>query len=123
VQPLERAYYMGVLTLLLVQRNALPQPPPPQDGAWPAQPRIYQTGMGSAWAAPSSLTRRKRGASLFNNFSQVSQGALHSWGIHRHRTHAALVLGLRKLPQYRCRLGCILVIWVAFFARRQRYCG
>ena len=94
VQPLERAYYMGVLTLLLVQRNALPQPPPPQDGAWPAQPRIYQTGMGSAWGAPSSLTRRKRGASLFNNFSQVSQGALHSWGIHRHRTHAALVLGL-----------------------------
>ena len=29
----------------------------------------------------------------------------------------------RKLPQYRCRLGCILVIWVAFFSRRQRYCG
>ena len=28
----------------------------------------------------------------------------------------------RKLPQYRCRLGCILVIWVAFFSRRQRYC-
>ena len=22
-----------------------------------------------------------------------------------------------------CRLGCILVIWVAFFSRRQRYCG
>ncbi len=28
-----------------------------------------------------------------------------------------------KPPQYRCRLGCILVIWVAFFSRRQRYCG
>ena len=23
----------------------------------------------------------------------------------------------RKLPQYRCRLGCILVIWVAFFSK------
>ena len=31
--------------------------------------------------------------------------------------------GCGKLPQYRCRLGCILVIWVAFFSRRQRYCG
>ena len=29
---------------------------------------------------------------------------------------------LCTLPQYRCRLGCILVIWVAFFSRRQRYC-
>ena len=28
----------------------------------------------------------------------------------------------RKLPQYRCRLGCILVIWVAFSSRCQRYC-
>ena len=28
----------------------------------------------------------------------------------------------RKPPQYRCRLGCILVIWVAFFSRQQRYC-
>ena len=94
VQPLERAYYMGVLTLLLVQRNSLPQPPPPSDGAWPAQPRIYQTGMGSAWGAPSSLTRRKRSASLPSTTFRESQGALHSWGIHRHRTHAALVLGL-----------------------------
>ena len=27
-----------------------------------------------------------------------------------------------KPPQYRCRLGCILSIWVAFFSRQQRYC-
>ena len=27
-----------------------------------------------------------------------------------------------KPPQYRCRLGCILVIWVAFSSRCQRYC-
>ena len=29
---------------------------------------------------------------------------------------------LRKMPQYRCHLGCILSIWVAFFSRPQRYC-
>ena len=46
VAPLERAYYMGVLTILLVQRNNLPI----LGGAhsWPAQPRIYMTGMGNA---------------------------------------------------------------------------
>ena len=27
----------------------------------------------------------------------------------------------RKLPRYRWHLGCILVIWVAFFSRCQRY--
>ena len=27
----------------------------------------------------------------------------------------------RKPPRYRCRLGCILAIWVAFFSRSQRY--
>ena len=26
-----------------------------------------------------------------------------------------------KMPQYRCRLGCILSIWVASFSRQQRY--
>ena len=27
-----------------------------------------------------------------------------------------------KMPQYRCRLGCSLSIWVAFFSRQQRCC-
>ena len=31
--------------------------------------------------------------------------------------------GSRELPRYRWHLGYILVIWVAFFSRRQRYCG
>jgi hypothetical protein len=47
VAPLERAYYMGVLTLLLVQRNILPMLPGGPH-SWPAQPRIYMTGMGNA---------------------------------------------------------------------------
>jgi hypothetical protein len=47
IAPLERAYYMGVLTILLVQRNNLPMMAGGKH-SWPAQPRIYMTGMGNA---------------------------------------------------------------------------
>ena len=51
VAPLERAYYMGVLTILLVQRNNLPMPGGTH--SWPAQPRIYMTG-ADTHAPPNS---------------------------------------------------------------------
>ncbi len=51
LHPLERAYYMGVLTLLLVQRNNLSMPMPAPNSsfahAYPHQPRIYMTGLGN----------------------------------------------------------------------------
>jgi hypothetical protein len=43
VAPLERAYYMGVLTLLLCQRNHFSMSADPRF----AQPRVYTTGMGN----------------------------------------------------------------------------
>lgn len=51
LHPLERAYYMGALTLLLVQRNNLSMPMPAANSsfahAYPRQPRIYMTGLGN----------------------------------------------------------------------------
>jgi hypothetical protein len=51
LHPLERAYYMGALTLLLVQRNNLSMPMPATNSyfahAYPHQPRIYMTGLGN----------------------------------------------------------------------------
>ena len=82
------------------------------------QYRLRVTTLARPWAEAAQAGEIARG------FDQEAAAVLMArYATHKTHTEESFEILRCKLPQYRCRLGCILVIWVAFFSRRQRSCG
>ena len=77
----------------------------------------YAAAQSSGIKSSGELSREDV-ASITRNYLQYMGQALLDVGlpVHKLYNHAG-----GKPPRYRCHLGCILAIWVAFFSRWQRY--
>ena len=83
--------------------------------AYPWASQASGGGQGGAAAGPNLQE-------LANGFDQEAAAVLMArYATHKTHTEESFEILRCKPPQYRCRLGCILVIWVAFFSRCQRY--
>ena len=82
------------------------------DRMWSGTMRILSSFLSSLPGQPDAL-RSGNFPNLGNSAENWQSLPSDAWNDGSYRS--------RKPARYRCRLGCILAIWVAFFSRCQQY--